>query len=51
MEKEYTVTGLSSYIAKISEVPQDTLAAMDQQAIDTYKAHMISIGYKNHKKI
>lgn len=40
MEKEYTVTGLSSYIAKISEVPQDTLAAMDQQAIDTYKAHM-----------
>lgn len=39
-EKEYTVEGLSSYVAKISEISTEMLASMQQQASDKYQAYV-----------
>lgn len=40
LEKEYKVDGLDSYLAKISEIDDEALAAMQQQATDVYYAHI-----------
>lgn len=39
-EKEYTVEGLSSYVAKLSEISTEMLAPMQQQASDQYQAYV-----------
>lgn len=39
-EKEYTVEGLSSYIAKSSEISTEMLASMQQQAAGKYQAYV-----------
>jgi len=39
-EKEYTVTGLSSYVTKITEIDTDTLTAIKNQAKDVYNAYI-----------
>lgn len=36
--KEYKVTGLASYVTSISEIPEDTMAKMQQQAEDERNA-------------
>ncbi len=38
VEKEYTVEGLSSYVAAIEEIPDDILEKMKNQALDVIKA-------------
>ena len=40
IEKEFTVEGLSSYLTKISEINEEALSAMQQQASDVYNAHI-----------
>ena len=39
-EKEYTVTGLASYIQKLDEIPTDAYDKMDKHAQDVFKAHV-----------
>ena len=39
LEKEYIVEGLSSYLAQISELDDESLALMQQQASDVYNAY------------
>ena len=38
LEKEVTVEGLSSYVSKIDEIPEDMQEKMKQQAIDSFNA-------------
>ncbi|MBR4671375.1 MAG: YARHG domain-containing protein [Butyrivibrio sp.] len=38
LEKEYTVEGLSSFVAKISEITDEGLSSMKSQAEDVFKA-------------
>ena len=40
LEKEYTVEGLSSYLTKISEINDEALTSMQQQAADVYNAYV-----------
>ena len=40
LKKEYTVEGLESYLLKISEIDDDALKAMQQQAEDVYNAYV-----------
>ena len=40
LEKEYTVEGLNSYLALISEIDDEALAAMQAQASDVFNAHV-----------
>lgn len=37
-EKQYTVTGLKSYLANLSEITDEDMAVMQQQASDVYNA-------------
>lgn len=37
-EKQYTVTGLKSYLMNLSEITEKDLAVMQQQAVDVYNA-------------
>ncbi|MCR5670481.1 MAG: YARHG domain-containing protein, partial [Butyrivibrio sp.] len=39
LEKEYTVTGLMGYITELSQVDDESLSAMKDQAEDAYYAH------------
>ena len=39
VEKEYTVEGLSSYVAAIDEIPDDTLEKIKNQSLDGIKAN------------
>ena len=38
--KEFTVSGLANYVEKLSEIPDDTLSVMKQQAEDALNAHV-----------
>ncbi|MCD8083529.1 MAG: YARHG domain-containing protein [Clostridiales bacterium] len=40
LTKEYTVTGLPVYLSALSDIPEESLAAMQSQARDVYLAHM-----------
>lgn len=40
LEKEFVVDGLSSYLTKISEINNEALASMQQQASDVYNAYV-----------
>ena len=40
LEKEFTVEGLSSYLSQISEINDESLTQMQQQAEDVYSAHV-----------
>lgn len=40
LEKEYTVAGLSSYLTKLSEINDEALTSMQQQASDVYNAYI-----------
>lgn len=39
LEKEVTVEGLSSYVSKIDEIPEDMQEKMKQQAVDSFNAN------------
>ena len=39
-EKEYTVEGLKSYVSSLSEITDETIEAMKQQAEDDFNAHV-----------
>lgn len=40
LEKEYIVEGLSSYLAQINEIDDESMALMQQQASDAYNAYV-----------
>lgn len=39
LEKEYTVSGLSAYVARRAEIGEESLAGMIRQGEDVYRAH------------
>lgn len=43
-EQTYTVEGLSSYVASLDDIPQDTLDKMNQTYLDAYPAHIADLG-------
>lgn len=47
-QMQYTAEGLSSYIEKLSELPQDTMTKMDQTFRDGYAAFLAKQGF-NYK--
>ena len=40
--KEYTVSGLSSLVTKLSDIPDKTLKEMQAQAVDEYKSYVVN---------
>lgn len=41
-EKTYTVEGVSSYVQKLEDIPEDAMKKMDEHAQDTFKAYVAS---------
>lgn len=41
-EKTYTVEGVSSYVQKLEDIPEDAMKKMDEHAQDAFKAHAAS---------
>jgi hypothetical protein len=39
-EKTYTVEGVSSYVQKLEDIPEDAMKKMDEHAQDVFKAHV-----------
>ena len=50
-EKEYTVSGLSTYLSDVSQIPEDTYNKMSNQFIDAFKAHVASEWDYNKKGV
>lgn len=47
LTKEYTVEGLGYYASKLSDIPEETLAAMQQQGVDILMAN--SVNWDEHE--